>query len=150
MRIQILVYALLLGACAHQVAPTDPTAPAVSTAGLLNTYWRLSELEGQQITTVAGTREIHVVLSSENQRVSGFSGCNRFMGGFVLAGDTLKFDQVAGTLMACTSGTDIEKRFLAIFPRVARWEISGETLRWLDVSGQTLAAFQARGRPPAS
>jgi len=149
MRIHLLLAgALLFGACAHQVAPTVPAAPAVTTSGLLNTYWRLSELDAQQVITPADAREIHVVLNSENQRVTGFSGCNRLMGGFALAGNTLKFDQVAGTLMACAR-VDNEKRFLATFPQVARWEISGETLRWLDGGGKTLATFQARSNPPA-
>jgi heat shock protein HslJ len=71
------------------------------------------------------------------------------MGGYVLAGSTLKFDQIAGTMMACARDMDIEKRFLAVFPQVVRWEISGETLRWLDGGGKTLATFQARRNPPA-
>jgi heat shock protein HslJ len=131
------------------VAPTVPAAPAVITAGLLDTYWRLSELDGQQIVTPADAREIHVVLNPQNQRVAGFSGCNRLTGGYVLGGNTLKFDQIAGTMMACARDMDIEKRFLAVFPQVARWEISGETLRWLDGGGRTLATFQARRLPPA-
>jgi len=151
MRIAHLVVgvALLLGACAHEVTPTVPAAPAITTAGLLDTYWRLSELDGQQVVTPADAREMHIVLGSANQRVSGFSGCNRLMGGYVLSGDTLKFDQVAGTMMACAPDMDLEKRFLALFPQVARWEISGETLRWLDAGGKTLAAFQARRKPPS-
>jgi heat shock protein HslJ len=60
----------------------------------------------------------------------------------------MRFDQIAGTLMACERDMDLEKRFLATFARVARWEISGETLRWLDGAGQTLATFQARRDPP--
>jgi heat shock protein HslJ len=152
MRIHLLAagVALLLGGCAQQGTPAVSSAPAITTAGLLNTYWRLSELGGQQVVTPADAREIHVVLNSENQRVSGFSGCNRLMGGFALSGDTLRFDQVAGTLMACAADMDLEKRFLAIFPQVARWEISGETLRWLDAGGRTLATFQARRNPPAA
>jgi heat shock protein HslJ len=146
----VLVCAMLVGACAREVAPTVAPARSITTAGLLNTYWRLAELDGQQIVTPAGARELHVVLNSANQRVSGFSGCNRLMGGYVLAGDSLKFDQIAGTLMACAGDMDLEKRFLAAFPRVARWEISGETLRWLDGTGKTLATFQARRDPPVS
>jgi putative lipoprotein len=150
MRIHFILagVAFFFVACAHDVAPTSTGAPAVTTAGLLNTYWRLSELDGQQIVTPADAREIHVVLNSQNQRVAGFSGCNRLAGGYVLSGDALKFDQVAGTLMACERDMDVEQRFLAAFPRVARWEISGETLRWLDAAGKTLATFQARRNPP--
>lgn len=150
-RIHLLLVGLaaLLGACAHQAPPPVTAGSTVTTAGLLNTYWRLSELDGQQIVTPADAREIHVVLNSDNQRVAGYSGCNRFAGGFALSGDTLRFDQVAGTLMACTGDMGMEKRFLATFAQVARWEISGETLRWLDAGGKTLATFQARRNPPS-
>jgi putative lipoprotein len=143
----MLAGVLALSACAHEVAPTVPASPARNTAGLLNTHWRLTELEGQQVITPADATEIHMVLSSENQRVSGFSGCNRMTGGFVLLGDSLRFDQIAGTLMACPRDMDLEKRFLAMFAKVGRWEISGETLRLLDASGTKLAGFQARAQP---
>ena len=140
---------LLLAGCAYQ-QPGDPAdAPPKSTAQLLDTYWKLTQLGDRVVPTPQGAREIHLVLHTENQRVAGFSGCNRLTGGYVLAGDSLRFDQMAGTLMACPGGSDLEKRFLAVFPRVARWEISGITLRWLDNDGGTLAAFQARDRPPA-
>src|SRR5262245_11617987 len=126
--LRLLVGALLLGACAHDVAPTTPPEPVRSTAQLLNTYWKLTQLGDQVITTPEGAREIHLVLHPENQRVAGFSGCNRMMGGYVLDGDELRFAQMGGTMMACVSGMDIEKQFLAMFSQVARWEISGETL----------------------
>ena len=35
----------------------------------------------------------------------------------------------------------LEQRFLAMFSQVARWEISGSTLRLLDASGKTAATF---------
>jgi len=135
---------LILAACAHDAGPPAPTTPAAITAPLLNTYWRLAQLGEQQVLTPADASEIHMVLHSENQRVTGFSGCNRMMGGYVLAGDSLRFDQMAGTLMACQQDMDIEKRFLAMFSQVKRWEISGETLRLLDDTGNTLASLRAR------
>lgn len=142
---QLLPAALLaLSGCASDTAP--PTAPAnsVSTAQLLNTYWKLTQLGEQVITTPAGAREIHFVLHSENQRIAGFSGCNQMMGSYVLDGEQIKFDQMAGTLMACVPDLDLERKFLAIFPQVARWKISGETLRLLDAGGATLANFESR------
>jgi hypothetical protein len=44
----------------------------------------------------------------------------------------------------------IEDEFLAIFPRVARWEISGQTLQLFDADGNPLATFQARSPDPTS
>jgi len=138
---------LILAACAHDAGPPVAGTPA-RTASLLNTYWGLTQLGDQQVAKPAGAPEIHLVLHSANQRVSGFSGCNRMMGGYVLDGESLRFDQMGGTLMACERDMELEKRFLAMFGQVKRWEISGETLRLLDATGTNLATLQARSNPP--
>ena len=137
---------LALAACTHDAPPAMPSAPAQSTAQLLNTYWKLTRLGEEVITTPAGVREVQFVLQSENQRVTGFSGCNRMMGSYVLDGDKLKFDQMGGTLMACVGvrETELERKFLAIFPQVVGWKIEGETLRLLDSGGKPLATFESR------
>jgi heat shock protein HslJ len=146
MRLHRLVPGVLLAlaACAHDVPPTAPSATAKSTAQLLNTYWKLTRLGEQVISTPEGAREIQFVLHSDNQRVSGFSGCNRMMGSYVLEGDKIKFDQMGGTMMACVPDMELERKFLALFPQVARWQITGETLRLLDAGGKTLAIFESR------
>lgn len=133
-----------LAACAHEVPPTTPSAPARSTAQLLNTYWKLTRLGEQVISTPEGAREIHFVLHSDNQRVSGFSGCNRMMGSYVLDGDKIKFDQMGGTMMACVPDLELERKFLALFPQATRWQITGETLRLMDAGGKSLATFESR------
>jgi heat shock protein HslJ len=135
-----------LCACSHEVPPASPAAaaPTRSTAQLLNTYWKLTELGGQVLATPPGAREIHFVLQSENQRVAGFSGCNRMMGSYALEGDAIRFDQMGGTMMACVPDMELERKFLALFPQIARWRINGETLRLLDADGKTLATFESR------
>jgi heat shock protein HslJ len=137
---------LALAACTHDAPPPTPSTASRSTAQLLNTYWKLTRLGEQVISTPAGAREVHFVLHSENQSVSGFSGCNRMMGSFALDADTLKFDQLGGTLMACVSAPDneLERKFLAMFPQVARWKIDGENLSLLNSSGKTIAGFESR------
>ena len=145
MRRQLIVGGVLaLSACANEVAPTTPATAIRSTAELLNTYWKLVQLGDQVISTPAGAREINFVLQSENQQVAGFSGCNRMMGSYVLDGAKIRFEQMAGTLMACVPDLELEREFLAMFALVARWEISGESLRLLDSQGKTLATFESR------
>ena len=138
----LTVCALLLAACAHDSPSTPPAVQ--STAQLLNTYWKLVQLGDQVVSSPAGTREIHLVLHSENQRVAGFSGCNQMMGSYALEGSTIRFEQMGGTLMACVPEREIERQFLAVFPEVVPWEITGETLRLIGAEGQTLATFESR------
>jgi heat shock protein HslJ len=141
----IVVPVLALAACSHDPSPVTPPTDTRSTAELLNTYWKLTQLGEQVITTPEGAREIHMVMHSENQRVAGFSGCNSMMGSYVLEGDMLRFAQMAGTMMACVgSGMELEKQFLSIFPQVARWQIRGEMLQLSDADGKPVASFESR------
>jgi heat shock protein HslJ len=143
----ILVLGAWLVACTHDVPATAPVAPAKSTAPLLDTEWRLTQLGPRVIDAPEGARALHFAMQSGNQQVTGFSGCNQMMGRYVLDGRELKFDQVGGTLMACTGDMSLERDFLAMFSAVARWEISGQTLRLLDPGGSTLATFRSAHAP---
>jgi len=136
-------------AATSTAAPTGPVASApASTATLTNTYWKLMTLDGAPITTLPGTRELHLILQLNQQRVSGFSGCNRLMGAYQVDGDRLSFLQMAGTMMACAQQSmDTEQRFHAMLQKVARWRVDGEKLDLLDASGATLAQFESRYMP---
>ena len=141
----ILAPLLAFAACTSHPPPATPTAETKSTAELLNTHWKLTQVGEQVITTPEGAREIHMVLHSENQRVAGFSGCNTMMGNFVLEGDKLRFGQMAGTMMACVDpGMELEQKFLSVFPQVAHWKIRGETLQLSDANSKLLANFESR------
>lgn len=140
----VMLTVLLLGACANPAPPTTAAADTKSTAQLLNTYWKLTRLGDQVITTPPDAREIHFVLHSENQRVAGYSGCNQMMGAYVLNGNELRFDRMGGTMMACVSNMDLERRFLGMFGQVAGWEIQGESLKLLDANHEPLADFESR------
>lgn len=140
----LILAVLLLAGCAYDNPPAQGVTPAKSAAQLLNTHWKLTQLGEQVIATPQDSSEIHFVLQSENQRVVGFSGCNRMMGMYALNGKELKFDQMGGTLMACTANMEVEKKFLGMFSDVVRWEIQGETLTLLNAEGKSVAVFQAR------
>jgi heat shock protein HslJ len=66
------------------------------------------------------------------------------MGSYELDGAKITFDQVGGTLMACVDGMEQERRFHELFPRVAGWKISGETLELVDGTGAAIATFESR------
>jgi heat shock protein HslJ len=141
----ILAPVLALAACTSDSPPANQAAETKSTAELLNTYWKLTQVGEQVITTPEGAREIHIVLHAENQRVAGFSGCNNMMGSYVLEGDKLRFGQMGSTMMACVgTGMELERKFLSVFPQVAHWEIRGETLQLRDADGKSLASFESR------
>lgn len=115
-----------------------------STAELENTYWKLMTLDDKLAETPAGAREIHFVLNQSNRQLSGFSGCNRITGMYRVEDEKITFSGLAGTLMACTNGMEIERQLHDMFPRVTGWKISGETLQLTDTNGTPIATFESR------
>ncbi len=60
--------------------------------------WELSVLDGEQI---AGSLPIYIELTEDN-KVSGFIGCNRLTGTYVIENESqIKFNQLGTTRMAC-------------------------------------------------
>jgi putative lipoprotein len=121
------------------------SAPAeTSTATLVNTYWKLVRLGDEAVEVKDDQREPYFVLHSEEQRVGGYSGCNRLTGSYAVSEDTLSFSQIGGTMMACAEGMELERAFLDTLGKVARFRIEGETLEVFDTSGASLALFESR------
>ena len=115
-----------------------------STAELENTYWKLMTLYGKPSETPDGAREIHFVLHHAGLRLAGFSGCNSITGTYRLEGDKIKFQDLAGTLMACPNILDVEREIHEMFSNVTRFRISGETLQLSNGSGEPIATFESR------
>jgi len=113
-------------------------------ASLTDTYWKLIELEGDKVV-VAPTqqREVRITLASEGSRVNGFSGCNRFMGGYVKDGNNLKFTQMAGTMMACEAPLmELESQVLKMLSVTTSYRIDNGQLIFL-AGDKVLARFKA-------
>jgi len=118
----------LLAACAMpkhpdaEAAPPDPFNPA-ATQLLDNTDWALADwkLKAGGARDIpggpsgVGGEPITLVLSTATgqRRASGFSGCNRYTGAYMLKDGKLSFGPLAGTRMACaTPGGKVESAYL--------------------------------------
>jgi len=90
-----------------------------------NINWELIEMLGKPVQLPAGvTKKIFLHLDSEKKVAYGFSGCNSFRGGYVLSNKfRLKFNPLAGTLMACEQ-MEIEKQFLETMAMVDNFTVS--------------------------
>jgi len=113
----------------------------VPDASLTETYWKLIELDGQPAVPGAGGHELHMVLTGEGSRVRGFSGCNRFTGGYQSNSGKLTFTQLASTRMACMEGMELEQRFLDALGRTTRFSIQGDTLALYSGDDQPAMRF---------
>lgn len=126
---------IITGSMQGQGEKHNPAAP------LEKTEWMLTWLAGTKIELGTPQQVPYIQLDPESHRVSGSGGCNRLMGGYDLAGDHLKFTQMAMTRMACLHGGDTETAFSKAIDQVREWMISKGKLLLLDADHHVVAKF---------
>jgi putative lipoprotein len=128
----------------RRVGGTTATAPNMTAIPLRETYWKLVQLEDQPVTATDQQQEANLVFHTEGSRVAGSSGCNRLTGAYAVDGQTLRFNGIASTRMACMRGMEMEASFLAALEKVRTWKINGQQLDLADSNGRLLARFMAQ------
>ena len=131
----ILIVVIMLVQCQSKT----PVATQ-STASLENTYWKLAEMKGSPLTTPAGVKEVHIILSGD-LRVKGFAGCNSLGGSYTLSGDQIKFITIT-TKMMCPSSMEVEDFLLNALNSANRYKITGGVLE-LYQDDTRVAKFQS-------
>lgn len=113
------------------------------TGGITERYWKLVELNGQPVARLE--REPHLILKVEGHRVTGFSGCNTFTSTYTLDEkmSRIHFGQLASTMMACTSGMDVERAFSEALGRADNYSLNGDRLTLNRARMAPLARFEA-------
>jgi copper homeostasis protein (lipoprotein) len=124
--------------------PGETCGPPLATALLQETYWKLTRLEDNPVMLAEKQREPSLVFRSQQNRVTGFGGCNNLTGTYVLNGGEITFKGVAATQRACLQGMDIEGALFKVLEKVRRWKIFGQHLELYDAGGKMLARFEAR------
>jgi heat shock protein HslJ len=85
-----------------------------------------------------------MLLHTDEARFSATVGCNQLIGGYELAGESLRFGQVASTLMACPPPLDrLEHRLAEALASTRTWRITGQVLELRDGEGGPVALLQA-------
>ncbi len=121
---------------------------AQPSATLLETYWRVLEIDGKPVKVIPPGREPHLILKAEGQRVQGATGCNRFSGSFQKTDAGLRFQPLAATQMACPPPADaLEQSFLQAIAAVRGYRLAGNCLELLDEQGNTRMRLEAQYLP---
>jgi heat shock protein HslJ len=107
-----------LGGCVSMTA--KPT--------VVGTQWRLLEVEGALLPPEAGS-SAGLELLAEGNRYAASAGCNRILGTYQLAGDSLRFLPGPMTKMACPDPLGpFEDKLVAALQSVTGYRIGGEYL----------------------
>ncbi|MFZ4539019.1 META domain-containing protein [Propionivibrio sp.] len=135
---------LLAGCCRIPVSSNATSAPVP--IAFEGPTWQLAA-PGAQSAGVDASEKRSVTALFEGGRVSGFSGCNRFMGSYTLDRDSVLIGPLAGTMMACPEPQmAIEKAFLGALTGTLRHAISGDRLTLTPATGAPLV-FQVEPAP---
>jgi putative lipoprotein len=125
-----------------RMVPASKTPPG---PGLEGTTWVLATLDGEPAGTGADGRAPDISFEAEAGRAAGFSGCNRFSGGYSREGSSehgaaLSFGNMMSTMMACAEGMELEREFLQMLGKVTAFVIREGSLVLL-AGPQELATF---------
>lgn len=145
----VLAVVLGMAACSADKPETSAVATESTIAAedvkpdvsLTNTYWKLVELNGGPVAP-AESEDLHMILKGQDQ-VTGYSGCNQFMGSFTETGGGLSFGPIAGTRRMCESVMDQEMTFLQALESASGYEIAGEDMAVSDAQGTVTLRFVA-------
>ncbi len=118
-------------------SPIELTLSAVAPeVSLTETYWKLTDIDGQPVQIPEQMREPSIVLHTDG-RFSGSGGVNRLMGGYTLDGSSLVFGNAASTMMAGPpEAMAQEQTIIAVLGRVRGFRVVGDRLTLLDESGR--------------
>jgi heat shock protein HslJ len=126
------------GCCRVVGGPGAAGGVATGTPPLHGRSWRLESMPGQDGKALGAARQ-PVTMRFEQNRVSGFSGCNRFTGSYAVDGDVLTLSQLAGTMMACPEpAMALEAAFRAALGTPLRYAFEGIRLSLKPASGEPL------------
>ncbi|MER3375631.1 MAG: META domain-containing protein [Allomuricauda sp.] len=109
----------------------------------LHDIWVLEEMDGKTVSKedFNGKDVPNMEININNNRFSGFSGCNRMTGSLFFEKDLLRFTQVAGTRMACPD-MGKESEFLKNLQAITKYSIANNRLYLSNGSQENLLVFK--------
>ncbi|MCP4117216.1 MAG: META domain-containing protein [Desulfobacteraceae bacterium] len=128
-----------------QAVPDQVAAEDASVASVENIRWELIELNGEAVTASAGRPLPWFRMASDDMRVAGFTGCNRFFGTFKREGKSLTITPMGSTMMACPPDVTIDQAFMKTLEAVVTWKIVDGILEIYNGEGNLLARLRMTG-----
>ena len=124
---------LALG-CAGNGQPTEPSIPDTHSNALEGTQWRVEDIDGRGIID----RSRVTMRFSDEKKISGHAGCNRYFGQFERTGNRISIGVSGNTRMACVPALmEQEERFLAALSTSVQVEFQRDSiLLLLDETGR--------------
>jgi heat shock protein HslJ len=113
-----------------------------SLASKPDTTWMLQSYgPADQQTPVMPDSSVTLKFNFDQNTAGGNAGCNHYSGSFSIKGDSLSFDQLMSTLMACFPEEIMQQEtiFTLLLGQVSDYEMTEDTLLLHTEDGQVLS-----------
>ncbi|MDL2290249.1 copper resistance protein NlpE N-terminal domain-containing protein [Paludibacteraceae bacterium OttesenSCG-928-F17] len=122
---------------------SDNNYNLIKVSDLLEKYWKLTEIDGTEVSGENTVKEAHMTLRVASNRVNGSGGCNTFNGTYVIQSENnITFSRVASTMMACPN-MGVEGKLFKAFEGVRHYSVMNDKLELKDENNKVLARFEA-------
>ena len=111
---------------------------------LTDTHWQLSMLGEQVITADVAKRTPYLTFKQDDNKVIGFSGCNRFSGNYNTSADSINLSQLLTTKKMCFQQMNLETKFLSALSETDNYKVIDNTLTLYSNIGTALGKFTAQ------
>jgi heat shock protein HslJ len=99
--------------------------------------FHLLSINDEPVKLSQSLEKLTLIIHPDDARISGFAGCNRFFGPYLLNADTLEIGVIAATKKACMDNTQEQKYLSCLSGQKVIWRLEGEKLI-LSNADQTL------------
>jgi heat shock protein HslJ len=139
--ILMLDVALLFIGCNSSKKAVQRELKNLDTTSLSDANWKVIEINGAPITSTMKRKPF--LKFSEDNKVSGFAGCNGFGGNYTLKNTSaITISNVISTKMACPD-LAIENNLFRVFENTDNFIVKGDTLFFNDAAMNSIAKFVA-------
>jgi putative lipoprotein len=110
----------------------------------LDVEWVLISMNNETVVLSESGKAPSILFDSESNTVSGFAGCNTFVGGFSNEDGELVIGEMAMTMMACGDAMELENDYAAALRASVGFDIDQGQLTTTNAEGDVLLVFEGR------
>lgn len=126
MKLIVILFSLLLvKACDNSKKTLSFSQNEIEPRLELNGTYEIKSIHNEDVSAY----NLEVNFSTEEQKVSGFSGCNRFFGNYVFSNNAITFGPLGSTKMFCDEkANSIESHLLEVLSKIDHLNSNGSNL----------------------
>ena len=110
-------------------------------ANLTGTFWKLIEIDGQEIAI--GESQAPYIVLEPNKQLRGHGGCNRITGTYLAKGELFLVKRDESTRIACPEGIEVENRLLQALDQSEAYLIESDVLQLRDQDDEIRAKLKS-------